>query len=397
MEGQSTLNNEVQNNSNLPKERNKFKIFLIIIGLLTIIGAAFLYFTSKDSKEETEFVCVKNDTEIYERFKNATVLVKHTFQCKVKINDKEFTINFPDAPLETIYGTGFFIESQSNEPNPIITNRHVIVPWEDETQSEEYNKRMNNVRMKIASILTTDISPDDYQSFIESNWEKGRISFEGESEGYEGEGEELVASSSQNDTSDNFDKTQAADDIASTIEEKIYISIDNIEVTMETTSLSIAFHNSNDVWYNCSILQVSNEPNIDLAAIISEEVSQNYISGNGIEENESAIIPGQKVFMLGFPMGEEFAKSENGYKVQFYKGEVSRESDGVKIQYSIPSAGGASGSPVFNECGKLIAVNFGGIEKMENYNFGVLAKFVSNLVYKGAFKVQEESAASAAK
>ena len=34
---------------------------------------------------------------------------------------------------------------------------------------------------------------------------------------------------------------------------------------------------------------------------------------------------------------------------------------------------------------------------MENYNFGVLAKFVSNLVYNGAFKVQEESAASATK
>lgn len=362
------------------KKRNKFKIPLLIAGVVSaIIVGIVAFYTFFYNKPETSNVVLK-DTEIYEKFNNATVLVRHEFGCKVIINGTTFFVNVPDVPLTTIYGTGVFIENNTT----IITNRHVLLPWNSDSQKEFFEKTMRNVRMKIASILTTDIESEDYQSFIESNWDKGRISAGGEGEeggdGSEGDaesGEEFVESSPQITVSDSVESTISENDIAASIADKNYVAIDNIEVVMETVKISIAFHNSTDEWHNCSILSISEESNIDLAKIVSEKSATVFVSYDDIEQDDKLIVPGQKVFMLGFPLGEEFAKTDTGYKVQFYKGEVSRESDNFKIQYSIPSTGGASGAPVFNEFGKLIAINFGGIEKMENYNFGILAKYIS--------------------
>ena len=370
----------LENNIVSIKKRNKYKIPLIITGVVAIIIAGIVaFYTFFYNKSEISNV-VLTDSEIYEKYNNATVLVKHEFGCKVKISGTTFFINVPDAPLQTIYGTGVFIENNTT----IITNRHVLLPWTSDSQKESFEKTMRNVRMKIASILTTDIESNDFQSFIESNWDKGRISIGGEGEeGGEDEegandgGEEFVESSPQRNASDSLESAISDNDIASSIADKNYVSIDDIEVVMETVSISIAFHNSNDEWHNCSILSISEEPNVDLAKIVSEKSSTVFVSYDDIEQNDKLIVPGQKVFMLGFPLGEEFAKTDSGYKVQFYKGEVSRESDNFKIQYSIPSTQGASGAPVFNEFGKLIAINFGGIEKMENYNFGILAKYIS--------------------
>ena len=370
---------QLEDNAENTKKRNKFKIPLLIAGLVSIIIVGIVvFYTFFNNVPDTSNIALK-DSEIYEKYNNATVLVRHEFGCNVIINGTTFFVNVPDVPLTTIYGTGVFIENNTT----VITNRHVLLPWDSESQKESFAKTMRNVRMKIASILTTDIESKDYQSFIESNWDKGRISMGGEGEegedGGEGDaedGEEFVESSPQK-TSDSLESTISDNDIAASIANKNYVSIDNIEVVMETIKISIAFHNSNDEWHNCSVLSISEEANIDLAKIVSEKSATVFVSYDDIEQDDKSIVPGQKVFMLGFPLGEEFAKTDTGYKVQFYKGEVSRESDNFKIQYSIPSTGGASGAPVFNEFGKLIAINFGGIEKMENYNFGILAKYIS--------------------
>ncbi len=74
----------------------------------------------------------------------------------------------------------------------------------------------------------------------------------------------------------------------------------------------------------------------------------------------------------------DLAKTDSGIKVQLYDGKISKESDGNKIQYSITSTHGASGAPVFNECGQLIAVNFSGVDEVQGFNFGIVAKHIRN-------------------
>jgi serine protease Do len=91
--------------------------------------------------------------------------------------------------------------------------------------------------------------------------------------------------------------------------------------------------------------------------------------------------PGEKAVMIGYPLGEDLALTNSGVKVQLYDGQISKESDGNKIQYSVTSTHGASGAPVFNNCGQLIAVNFSGIDQVQGFNFGMVAKQI-RYVYK---------------
>ena len=88
---------------------------------------------------------------------------------------------------------------------------------------------------------------------------------------------------------------------------------------------------------------------------------------------------GQKAIMVGYPLGMDLAQTNSGIKVQLYNGQISKESDGNKIQYSITSTHGASGAPVFNECGQLIAVNFSGVDQVQGINFGIVAKHLHSL------------------
>ncbi len=74
-------------------------------------------------------------------------------------------------------------------------------------------------------------------------------------------------------------------------------------------------------------------------------------------------------------MGMTLANTKRGILVQVYEGQINKETDGVSIQYNITSTHGASGSPVFNECGELIAINYAGFDEAQGYNFGIVAKY----------------------
>ncbi|MGA9639252.1 S1 family peptidase [Flavobacterium sp.] len=358
------------------------KIIIGLISLLIIMGIiGYFKYLHNNSSSATD-ACFETDTEIYEYYKNAVVLVKHEYSYTVNINGTEFVLEVSDIPIEKVYGTGFLVDGTGL----IATNRHVLEPWNTEGEEEATNRNLNNIRMKIASILTTDIEREDYKSFIETNWSQGRIYFRGEGDG-EGEGysegeSETVSSEGGEEfvSSNNFDEEKAQTDIASTIEEKVYVSEGDIEVTVTTINLSVAFHGSEDSWHDCEIVKLSDDSAIDLGLIQSDVTSDVYISLDTFFISDNELRPGEKVFMLGFPLGEDFAKSNTGLKVQFYKGEISRETDGEKIQYSIPSTGGASGSPVFNQCGQLIAINYSGIDQVDNYTFGIVANHLVKLI-----------------
>ena len=50
--------------------------------------------------------------------------------------------------------------------------------------------------------------------------------------------------------------------------------------------------------------------------------------------------------------------------------------------YSIPSLPGSSGSPVVNQKGELIAINFAGINSTQNFNYGIKVKYLRELINK---------------
>ena len=376
------------------KKKNPYKIAFFVLGGALILGTGgffgYQYYKNNQAPVE-ENICLDTDTKIYDAYKDAVVLVKHQYGYFAKIDGKEIQLSVPEANPETLYGTGFFVDREGT----IITNSHVAEPWNSAQGNEKIQTNIRNFRLKIASILTTDISSDDYENFISSNWESAEIREEYYDEGYESEGEsepqgeEFVTS----DTSQAQDTIATPVDIAASIPQKNYVSEDNIEVYVKTIEISVALHNSNQEWLLCDVLKISENSDIDLASLQLQwkhtpDNIANVINLDNADQYDTNLKPGEKAVMIGFPMGEDFAQTNSGIKVQLYNGDLSKESDGTKIQYSITSTHGASGAPVFNNCGQLIAVNFSGVDQVQGFNFGIVAKHIQSVYQMYPSKVE---------
>ncbi len=367
------------------KKKNPYKIAFYGLGAVVILGSVaffgYKYMKPKDTPAAIN-QCLDTDTKVYDAYKNAVVLIKHQYGYFAKINGKEFQLTVPEATVQTIYGTGFFVDTEGS----LITNSHVLQPWNsNEKENEKIQTNISNMKMKIASILTTDINEDGFESFILRNWENASAYDEESSyvendlESEENAGEEFVNSSEY-----QTDTAIAATDIAASIPQKEYISEENIEVYMRTIEISVALHDSNEEWLSCDIAKVADDKNIDLGILqlrdkkTPESVANIIDLNNAITEDQS-LKPGEKAIMIGYPLGVDLAQTNTGIKVQLYNGQISKESDGNKIQYSITSTHGASGAPVFNKCGQLIAVNFSGVDEIQGFNFGIVAKQIHTI------------------
>jgi S1-C subfamily serine protease len=369
-------NNDLHEITN--KKRKPYKIiFFAVVILSTAAFFGFKYF-----KKAPAAICLDSDTKVYNEYKDAVVLIRHSYGYFAKIKGTEIQLNTPDAKEETVFGTGFFVDREGK----ILTNSHVLQPWNSSGEEQEKtNTAIRNLRLKIASILTTDVSEDEYQSFIERNWKIASAYDESEGD-YEGEGEETseepageeFVSSNETET----DTAKVTTDIAAAIPVKEYVSREDIEVYVKTVEIAVALHDSDDQWLSCEIEKISEDTNIDLGIVrLTDQTTPqsvaNIINLDNAVKDDASLNPGQKAIMVGYPLGMDLAKTDSGIKVQLYDGKISKESDGNKIQYSITSTHGASGAPVFNECGQLIAVNFSGVDEVQGFNFGIVAKHIS--------------------
>jgi len=88
----------------------------------------------------------------------------------------------------------------------------------------------------------------------------------------------------------------------------------------------------------------------------------------------------RKVYMIGFNYGPSIGSTDDGLKAQLTQGTVSQESGEKKVLYSIPSLEGSSGSPVIDEWGNLVAINFAKVTGTQSFNYGILSKHLKTLL-----------------
>ena len=84
--------------------------------------------------------------------------------------------------------------------------------------------------------------------------------------------------------------------------------------------------------------------------------------------------------MIGFNQGPTLALTNNGIKAQITQGYISQNTDNIKIMYSIPALQGSSGSPVVNQYGELVAINFAGINGTQGFNYGIRVERLREIV-----------------
>ncbi|WP_281239774.1 S1 family peptidase [Flavobacterium praedii] len=382
-ENQSSKDNNASTSQNNNKARNK-KIALLIGGLfvlgLIIIPRVWAKFHKK------EIVCLNNQTAIYEKYKDAVVLVKHTYALQISIKGSEpFQITVDDSSLaeKTISGTGFFV----SEDGKIVTNHHVAEPWKyTENKLEDFSELKNH----ISAVLPDSIDKKDYKTYLESHW----------NDYYENEGEEdyseedaPVATTTPVANVDSSSVNTEVNDLISDnqSEEKAitsqitYTKLEDVEIVPKTVEISVALHGSKDDWLQCKVLKIADGDEVDVAILqLSSETLPASVSDivdlDNAVKDDASLKPGTNAILIGYPMGLQLANTRRGIKVQVYEGQINKESDGVSIQYNVTSTHGASGSPVFNECGQLIAINYAGYDEAQGYNFGIVAKHAMSLM-----------------
>lgn len=346
----------------------KGKLLLIITFAIAIAGVfTYLYL----EKKKTEFVCLNGQTAIYEKYKNAVVLVSHVYTIEFSIKgSKPFTLDIDDYMLrqDTIYGTGFFVSKKGK----IITNHHVSEPW----LYDENRNALEYLKARIAALLPDSVAENDRKAFLEKNWEN-YDEFEEEEEN----DSSVTTDVAHNDT---IQPGTAVADSTIVATKASMISTDDIEISYRSVSIQVALHDSYEEWLECNPLKAAEDKNVDVAVLQLKSKKlpasvKEYIDLSNAYTEDNNIKPGTKAILIGYPMGMTLASTARGIKVQVYEGQINKETDGTSIQYNITSTHGASGSPVFNECGQLIAVNYAGFDEAQGYNFGIVAKYAEFL------------------
>lgn len=358
--------------------------------------------------------CQKKQTpeQIFEERASGVVVILNEFYYEIKLpngNSVYFTGFDQDGDLENftpdideikknrqiMTGTGFFIDNKG----AILTNRHVAQPHLDMTKAKdaymnlvrgvkeflEYGKSQMQQQYAELERMKSDCSYYDLDTYT-YHYDSNKLSYINEQ---------------QNELEQNYNETV-----------KILESIEGIDPSnikvKSVCKIGLAYNDTyvtseDDFFGNnaCVVTKVSEKDDVDLALIQlknqttpekayifdltgerknNESIIDKINNSFSGDDNDGTLKIDQQLYMIGYNAGLILGSTKQGIKVQMTSGKLTQLPDGQRLLYSIPTVQGSSGSPVVDEFGNLVGVNFAKLSGTDSFNFGIPVSKVLNFL-----------------
>lgn len=310
-------------------------------------------------------------SQLYDNYKGSVALVKHSYYFTTVIGDKlpyYFTIHNGEYLIHkteqeainnaaTNYGTGFFI-SRNGE---IVTNKHIISPNEKEENA------IQSIKEKMAEV------PEELKSRIAKREDKLA-----EITALYREYKDILSYSEVQELSDSYDEVEYEISEIEKVLADVKFDPNSVDIKIKTISLGVALDDTHvtneDDFKDCVIIKEPNDESLDLVLLqLKDKRTPEYIKQvfSLDKADETELNLNDKVYMIGFNQGMFLANTEEGIKSQFTQGVVTQDPDSKQVMYSVPTLAGSSGSPIINEWGDLVAINYAKVNDYQGFSFGI--------------------------
>lgn len=374
------------------------KIFTLVLMVVVLVGC--------NSKKTPE--------ELFNRMSSGVVVVLNEYYYEMQLpngnsifftgisNDgqlENFTANEEEARKnrQMLTGTAFFI----NKEGLLMTNRHVADPVIDKVQARQSLINVLNTVKQLCYARMYELK-DQYETL---QAEKASCTY------YDYYGYEQTDYDKLNEINQQLQLLQQEFEEVKETADGIDDNIDPEGIHIKAVcELGIAYNNTfvtTDKDFldknPCVVVRTSDKEDVDLALIQlknKKTPEDSYIFPSPGEDMKAETL-GEKIahlfknndkdkkltidetlYMIGYNAGLVLANTKQGIKVQMTSGKVTQLPDGQRLLYSIPTMQGSSGSPVIDERGRLVAVNFAKLTGTDNFNFGIPAERVKEFLLR---------------
>lgn len=328
--------------------------------------------------------CVKKKTpqEIYDEVSSGVVLIQNKYYYAIEteagevlyisgVQDGELVgleSDIEEVEPQVAYGTGFFVSARGG----IVTNRHVATPAISERVvrdalgrfAQKMNSKFETMRREYErkyAAMEDEKTQCRVFDYVHMNWsiDYSRLrDIEGRQADLKREYQTVVGYQRQ--------LQNLSGGIKVTPHCELSIAYNDTHISRSSDFHSAVCLRSAD-GVDLALLQLSDKKTPEgryVFALETERVASLAAARDRLELQ-------QALYLIGYNAGLALAQTQEGIKAQINAGALSQEPNGCQMLYSIPALGGSSGSPVLDEYGQLVAVNFAGVRDTQSFNYGI--------------------------